>query len=48
MVNDRLIINGATHKVEDIPNLPQDLVAYKAAEKSNETPGLCGRSKSIL
>ena len=26
-----------TYKVDDIPNLPPDLAAYKAAEKSNDT-----------
>ena len=37
MDNDRLIINGTPYGVNDIPNLPQDLAAYKAAEKSNDT-----------
>ena len=31
------MINGITYKVEDIPNLPLDLAAYKAAEKSNDS-----------
>ena len=31
------MINGTTYKVEDIPNLPLDLAAYKAAEKSNDS-----------
>ena len=35
MIN--IIINGAAYGVEDIPNLPPDLAAYKAAEKSNDT-----------
>ena len=37
MINDKPIINGTTYKVEDIANLPSDLAAYKAAEKSNDT-----------
>ena len=37
MVQDRLIINGVTYKVDDIPNLPPDLAVYKAAEKTNDT-----------
>ena len=37
MINDKLIINGTAYGVEDIPNLPPDLAAYKAAEKSNDT-----------
>ena len=37
MIGDRLMINGTTYKVEDIPNLPLDLAAYKAAEKSNDS-----------
>ena len=37
MVNDKLIINGKSYGVEDIPTLPPDLAAYKAAEKSNDT-----------
>ena len=37
MIQDRLIVNGIPYKVEDIPNLPPDLVAYKATEKSNDT-----------
>ena len=37
IINDKLIINGKTYQVEDIANLPTDLAAYKAAEKSNET-----------
>ena len=37
IINDKLIINGKTYQVEDISNLPTDLAAYKAAEKSNET-----------
>ena len=31
-----MVINGTTYKVDDIPNLPPDLVAHKVAEKSNE------------
>ena len=37
MVNDKLIINGNSYGVEDIPTLPPDLAIYKAAEKSNDT-----------
>ena len=37
LIQDRLIINDMTYKVEDIPALPNDLVAHKAAEKSNNT-----------
>ena len=37
LTNDKLIINGKTFQIEDIANLPTDLAAYKAAEKSNET-----------
>ena len=29
MVNDKLIINGNSYGVEDIPTLPPDLAAYK-------------------
>ena len=36
-MQDRLIINGVTCKVEDIAILPSDLAAFKAAEKSNDT-----------
>ena len=36
MVQDRLIINRVTYKVDDKPNLPPDLAAYKAAEKTND------------
>ena len=34
---DCLVINRTRYRVEDIHNLPADLVAYKAAEKSNDT-----------
>ena len=37
MVADKLIINGISYGVDDIPTLPPDLAAYKAAEKSNDT-----------
>ena len=37
LIQDRLIVNGTTYKVDDIPNLPPDLAAYKAAEKTNDT-----------
>ena len=37
LTGDCLVINGTTYKVGDIPNLPPDLVAHKAAEKSNES-----------
>ena len=37
MVADRLIINGTSYGVDDIPTLPPDLAPYKAAEKSNDT-----------
>ena len=37
MVNDKLIVNSTSCKVEDIPNLPPDLSAYKATEKSKDT-----------
>ena len=37
MVADKLIINGTSYGVDDIPTLPPDLAAYKAAEKSNDT-----------
>ena len=37
LIADKLIINGISYSVNEIPTLPSDLVAYKAAEKSNET-----------
>ena len=37
MVADKLIINGTSYGVDDIPTLPPELAAYKAAERSNET-----------
>ena len=37
LVADKLIINGTSYGVDDIPTLPPDLAAYKAAEKSNDT-----------
>ena len=37
MIADKLIINGISYGIEDIPNLPPELAAYKAAEKSNDT-----------
>ena len=37
MVNDRFIIHGTSYSIEDIANLPPNLPAYKAAEKSNDT-----------
>ena len=37
LINDKLIIDGKTYQIENIANLPTDLAAYKAAEKSNET-----------
>ena len=37
MVADKLIINGTSYGVDDIPTLPPDLAAYKAEEKSNDT-----------
>ena len=37
MVADKLIINGISYRVDDIPTLPPDLAAYNAAEKSNDT-----------
>ena len=37
MVADKLIINGISYGVDDIPTLPPELAAYKAAERSNET-----------
>ena len=37
LIQDQLAINGTTYKVDDIPNLPQDVAAYKAAEKTNDT-----------
>ena len=37
LINDKLIINGKSYQIEDIANLPMDLAAYKAAEKSNDT-----------
>ena len=37
MVADKLIINDISYGVDDIPTLPPDLAAYKAAERSNET-----------
>ena len=37
MVADKLIINGTSYDVDDIPMLPSDLAAYKTAEKSNDT-----------
>ena len=37
LIQDRLVINSITYKVDDIPNLPTDLATYKAAEKTNDT-----------
>ena len=37
MVADKLIINGTSYGVDDIPTLPPDLAAFKAVEKSNDT-----------
>ena len=37
MVSDKLIINGISYGIDNIHTLPLELVAYKAAEKSNET-----------
>ena len=37
MVADKLFINGISYGVDDIPTLPPELAAYKAAERSNET-----------
>ena len=37
LIQDRLVINGITYKVDDIPNLPSDLAAFKAVEKTNDT-----------
>ena len=37
MVADKLIIDGTSYEVDDIPTLPPDLAAYKAVEKSNDT-----------
>ena len=37
LINDKLIINGKSYQIEDIANLPTDLAAYKATEKSNDT-----------
>ena len=37
MVADKLIINGTSYGVDDIPTSPPELAAYKAAEMSNET-----------
>ena len=37
LINDKLVINGKPYQIEDIANLPMDLAAYKAAEKSNNT-----------
>ena len=34
---DKLVINGMHYGIDDIPNLPPDLAAYRAAEKSNDT-----------
>ena len=34
---DRLVINGKCYGVDEILNLPPDLAAYRAAEKSNDT-----------
>ena len=36
MIADKLIINGIPYTVNEIPTLPSDLAAYKAAEKTNE------------
>ena len=37
LTSNCLVINGTTYKVDDIPNLPPDLAAHKAVEKSNES-----------
>ena len=37
LVSDKLIINGIPCGIDDIPTLPPELAAYKAAEKSNDT-----------
>ena len=37
MVADKLFIKGISYGVDDIPTLPPELAAYKAAERSNET-----------
>ena len=37
LINDKLIINGNSYHIEDISKLPEDLAAYKVAEKSNDT-----------
>ena len=37
MEGDKLIINDTPYRVDNIPNLSPELVAYKAAEKSNDS-----------
>ena len=37
LTQDRLIIDGTTYRVEDILKLPDDLAAFKSAEKNNDT-----------
>ena len=37
MVADKLIIDGTSYGVDDIPTLPPDLAVYKAVERSNDT-----------
>ena len=36
LVDDKLVVNGISYGVDDIPKLPLDLVAYQAVEKLDE------------
>ena len=37
LTGDKLVINGTSYRIEDIPKLPPDLAAFKSSEKSNDT-----------
>ena len=37
LIQDRLVINGTTYKVDDIPNLPQTSLCTKLPKKTNDT-----------
>ena len=37
MQGDKIIIDGIKYSMNNLADLPPDLTAYKAAEKTNET-----------
>ena len=47
LVADKLIINGTSYSVNDIPTLPPDLAAYKAPEQMIHVLFLLGNSVPI-